>query len=138
MSVSGLLFVVQDLRKTRDFYKKLGFIFKEETSDFAKAYMNWFSLEFVPADKVEPTLFQKVADTENVKNKGAGLFVQISVDNVDDYHKDLIEKGFKPSSEPKDWTWGRREFVLRDPDGYKLVFFSKTKPSKTYREKVSS
>lgn len=33
--------------------------------------------------------------------------------------------GMKPSSEPRDWPWGRREFVLRDPDGYKLVFFKK-------------
>jgi len=22
------------------------------------------------------------------------------------------------------WPWGKREFVVKDPDGYKLVFFS--------------
>lgn len=24
---------------------------------------------------------------------------------------------------PRDWPWGNREFVLKDPDGYKLVFW---------------
>jgi hypothetical protein len=31
----------------------------------------------------------------------------------------------KPEDVPKDIPQGRREFMLRDPDGYKLVFFTK-------------
>ncbi len=50
-----------------------------------------------------------------------------SVENVDDYYKQLLDKGIKPSSEPKDWEWGNREFVVKDPDGYRLVFFNKVK-----------
>jgi len=127
VSISGLLFVVQDLSKTVEFYKKLGFIFKDESPDFAKAYLNWFWIEFVPFEKVEPSLFKKVADTENSDSKGAGLFVEVSVDDVDAYYQKVVAAGLKPSSEPHTWDWGRREFVLRDPDGYKLVFFKKTK-----------
>ena len=56
-------------------------------------------------------------------NKGAGLFLYFEVDDVDEYYEDLLSKGLKPSSEPRDWPWGNREFVIRDPDGYKLVFF---------------
>ena len=124
-SISGIFCVVSDLEKTIEFYEKLGFDFKKRTADYATAYLNWFWIEFVVADKVEPTLFQKVADVENVENKGAGLFVHISVENIDEFHKAVIAKGMKPSSEPRDWPWGRREFVLRDPDGYKLAFFQK-------------
>jgi hypothetical protein len=43
------------------------------------------------------------------------------IDYVDAYYRDLIAKGLKPSSEPRN-----REFVICDPDGYKLVFFNKS------------
>jgi len=58
-------------------------------------------------------------------NKGAGLYLYISVDNVDKFYKKLLSKKLKPSSAPRDWPWGNREFVIRDPDGYKLVFFKR-------------
>jgi len=51
--------------------------------------------------------------------------VNISVQSVDEFYEAMLAKGLKPSSEPLDFPWGRREFVLADPDGYKLVFFSK-------------
>jgi hypothetical protein len=35
------------------------------------------------------------------------------------------EDGITPSTEPKDWPWGQREFVVRDPDRYKPVFYLK-------------
>lgn len=125
-SVSGILCFVQDLDKTIEFYEKLGFIFKERTSvDFATARLNWFWMEFVKRDKAEPSVFQKEVKTDDSKLGGAGLFVHISVQDVDEFYTALVEKGLKPSSDPKDFPWGRREFVLRDPDGYKLVFFSK-------------
>jgi catechol 2,3-dioxygenase-like lactoylglutathione lyase family enzyme len=124
-SISGLLFCVKDLDDTKEFYEKLGFRFASETEGYLKGYINWFWVEFVPLDKVEPTLFQKIADIEDVKGKGAGLFIELNVDNVDEFYDELKSKGLKPSSEPRDWPWGRREFVLRDPDGYKLVFFQK-------------
>ena len=66
--------------------------------------------------------FRKEAQLEH---KGAGIFLYLSVENVDEAYKDLIAKGFNPSSEPRDWPWGNREFVIRDPDGYKLVIFKK-------------
>ena len=55
------------------------------------------------------------------------MFVYISVDDVDEFYRGLAQKGLKPSSEPRDWPWGNREFVIRDPDGYKLVFFKRNK-----------
>ena len=58
-------------------------------------------------------------------NKGAGLYLYISVDNVDKFYKKLLSKKLNPSSAPRDWPWGNREFVIRDPDGYKLVFFKR-------------
>lgn len=64
--------------------------------------------------------FEKDAFSEQ---KGAGLYIYINVDNIDGYYQGLVDKGYKPSSEPRDWPWGNREFVLRDPDRYKLCFY---------------
>jgi len=59
--------------------------------------------------------------------KGLGIFTYVEVEDVDAYFKFLKENGIRMSSEPRDWPWGKREFVVRDPDGYKLVFYSPVK-----------
>ncbi len=124
-SVSGILCFVSDLEQTVGFYKKLGFLFNERTSaDSATARLNWFWIEFVAKDKAEQSVFQKENDIDKSQLNGAGMFVHISVQNVDEFHEASMAKGLKPSCEPKDFPWGRREFIIRDPDGYKLVFFS--------------
>lgn len=123
-SVSGVMCAVKDLDETVSFYQMLGFNFKKRTDDFAIGYINWFWVEFVPKEKVEKSTFLEHAG-HNVAEKGAGVFLHMSVDNVDEYYHMVIEKVLKPDCEPKDFAWGRREFILTDPDGYKLVFFAK-------------
>lgn len=124
-SVSGLLFFVKDLDKTVEFYEKLGFSFKTRTADYAVAYLNWFWLEFVALDKAEETVYKKQLPSLADAVTAAGPFVHISVQNVDEFYEAMCAKGFKPASEPKDFPWGRRELILLDPDGYKLVLFQK-------------
>ncbi|MEI9913419.1 MAG: VOC family protein [Candidatus Saccharibacteria bacterium] len=123
-SVSGFVCYVKDIDKTTDFYETLGFVFDKKEPDHASMHLNFFWMDFHPQDKEDKPEFQKEA---NLENKGAGMFVYISVDDVDEFYKELSDKGLKPSSEPRDWPWGNREFALRDPDGYKLVFFKRNK-----------
>ena len=130
-SIAGLLFYVKDIQITADFYESLGFTVVEKRDDYLSIRLNWFWMDFHPqdmedkqslrSDELKPD-FQKEA---NLGHKGAGMFVYISVEDVDDFYKGVLAKGLKPSSEPKDWPWGNREFVLRDPDGYKIVFFKR-------------
>lgn len=122
VSVAGVVCYVKDTKKTAVFYKKLGFKFHKRTPEHVSIYLNWFWMDFHPQNKEDKPEFQKEA---NLKNKGAGLFLYIRVDDVDKVYNTLIKKGLKPSSKPRDWPWGNREFVIRDPDGYKLVFFNK-------------
>lgn len=124
-SISGILFLVKDLDKTAEFYEALGFTFKTRTPDYATAYLNWFWIEFVAYEKAEKIVFQKESNFGEAEHNGAGLFVHISVQNVDEFYGAVLTKGIKPSSEPSNFPWGRREFIVRDPDGYKLVFFQK-------------
>jgi catechol 2,3-dioxygenase-like lactoylglutathione lyase family enzyme len=123
-SISGYVCYVKDTAKTADFYEKLGFIITKREPDHVSIRLNWFWADFHPQDEEDKPEFQEEA---NLDNKGAGIFIYVSVDDVDGYYQELLEKGLKPSSEPRDWAWGNREFVLRDPDGYKLVFFKKIK-----------
>ena len=124
VSISGLTLYVKDLDITSDFYEKLGFRAGKRDEHSLTYYLNWFWIEFVLIAPAKGTIFEKEAFASP---KGSGAYIAVSVDDVDEYYQKLISEGIKPSSEPRDWDWGRREFVLRDPDGYKLVFFKKIK-----------
>ncbi|HTH71751.1 MAG TPA: VOC family protein [Candidatus Pristimantibacillus sp.] len=124
VSVSGIVFYAKDMAKTAEFYKTLGFRIDKNEPDHLSVGLNWFWMDFHPQDKEDKPDFQKEAVLEP---KGAGLFVYVKVDDVDEFYQGLLAKGLKPSSEPRDWPWGNREFSLRDPSGYKLVFFNKSK-----------
>lgn len=85
-------------------------------------YLNWYRIDFVAVDKENKPDIQKEAE---VDDKGAGVFLYFSVDDVDETYKELLSLGLKPSSEPQNMSWGNREFILRDPDGYKIVLFKR-------------
>jgi catechol 2,3-dioxygenase-like lactoylglutathione lyase family enzyme len=124
-SVSGFTCYVKDIKKTAGFYKALGFKLEKQEDNYLLVRLNWFSIDFRAAASENKAEFQKEADAEP---KGSGIFINISVGDVDKFHKGVLAKGLKPSSEPRDWPWGTREFVIRDPDGYKLVIFKRGKP----------
>jgi hypothetical protein len=46
------------------------------------------------------------------------------VPDVDGYHAKLRSQGVKGISSPKTQFYGIRDFVVRDPDGYRLTFYS--------------
>jgi catechol 2,3-dioxygenase-like lactoylglutathione lyase family enzyme len=123
-SIAGLVCYVEDLNKTAVFYEALGFRFGKRTPNSLTVYLNWFWVEFCAQDLEDKAEFQKEA---HLDPRGAGMFVCVKVEDVDAFYEGVVAKGLQPSSEPRNWSWGRREFVLRDPDGYKLVFFQKSK-----------
>ncbi len=120
-----MVYFVSDLQETISFYEILGFDFKKRSNDWAIGYINWFWLEFVQKDKSEETVFRQEIEKDESRVGGAGSFLHLSVNNVDEFYELIVEKGLEPSSTPNNFAWGRREFVIRDPDGYKIVFFSK-------------
>lgn len=128
-SIAGIVCYVSDINKTAKFQEALGFKFDKREPDHVSVRLNWFWIDFHPEDKEDKPEFQKEADLSNKRsfssNKGAGIFLYISVEDVDEFYKYLLSKGLKPLSGPRDWPWGNREFILRDPDGYKLVFFKR-------------
>ncbi len=118
-SISSLLFFSKNLKRTSEFYKALGF--KPEIKDsMVSFYVNWFSVNFIDKKHSE---FKSGFEGD----LGRGMFIYMKVDDVDKFYKFVLKKGIKPASIPRDWPWRNREFVVKDPDGYRLVFFNKIK-----------
>ncbi len=111
VSISGVIYRVRDIKKTAEFYKNLGFLITNQDDDMVSIRLNWFWVDFIKAD-----------DHYSTGNDNEYLY--ISVDNVDEIYGELKEKNLKPT-EPETFKTGRRETMLSDPDGYKLVFFQK-------------
>jgi catechol 2,3-dioxygenase-like lactoylglutathione lyase family enzyme len=107
-SISGITCYAKDLAKAAEFYEALGFRRGKEEPDRVTFYVNWFFVTLVAQDR-----------------EADGQALYIKVDDVEDFHKAVVSKGMKPAGEPEVRPSGNREFVLRDPDGYKLAFFQK-------------
>jgi catechol 2,3-dioxygenase-like lactoylglutathione lyase family enzyme len=50
------------------------------------------------------------------QSRGAGVHINLEVEDADALHESLRRQGLEPS-DPTDRPWGR-QFVLTDPDGY--------------------
>lgn len=57
--------------------------------------------------------------------KGRGMYIYVLVDDIDNTYSRLQKNGITPYTEQKNWDWGNREFIVKDPDGYKLCFWQK-------------
>src|SRR3989344_4733550 len=111
------LFYTNDIKATAKFYEQLGFTV-EKGADTVKIKLGDFRLVFT---NEHTTLIQNESGAEP---KGLGIFTYVEVADVDAYWDWLKKKGVRASTKPRDWPWGKREFVVKDPDGYKLVFYS--------------
>ncbi len=111
------LFYASDLEKTADFYERLGFSIQKDT-ETVRIKLGDFTLAFIDENKTP------IQNESGIKPKGLGIYTYIEVGDVDNYFEAVKKNGITPRTEPKSWPWGKREFVVKDPDGYKLVFYS--------------
>lgn len=118
MKVTNILFWVQENRISEKFYKKLGFSVDESTDFYSEISLGGFKITLVNMRDEDEFAGDSLAG-----EKGKGMYVYIHVDDVDEHYAKLVDEGFKPHTVPRNWPWGNREFVLKDPDGYKLVFW---------------
>jgi catechol 2,3-dioxygenase-like lactoylglutathione lyase family enzyme len=120
-SGAGIVCYVDDIAKTIEFYERLGFQFKLKEATRATAYLNWWWIDFHQLDTPDAPPWHT---SRTAGNEEAGALFYFSVDNVQRAYEELIGKGFNPPSEPVDLR-GNREFLITDPDGYRLVFFKR-------------
>ena len=62
-----------------------------------------------------------VQQPETMLKRGRGVHFVLGVGDVDNYYRELTERGVKVSR-PADEGWGGRFIAVRDPDSYRLFF----------------
>ena len=114
--LNSILLYTRNPRVSAAFYKKLGFRIGKPLGAMIHATLG--EIAFTLLDQKRATFQQDAPRT-----KGAGVFFCIKVQSVDGLYRSLVKKGLRPSSAPHDWPWGNREFAIKDPDGYRIVFY---------------
>jgi uncharacterized glyoxalase superfamily protein PhnB len=122
MRITNLLFWVQENKLSEKFYKKLGFEIRQSDDNHSVVSLQDFGIDLVSMR--DEGIFAKDSMSGD---KGRGVYVYVRVDDIDAKYSQLITLGFTPATKPRDWGWGNREFILKDPDGYKLCFWQPIK-----------
>lgn len=121
-SISGITCLVKDIQATADFYEALGFRIGKQDDNHVTCYVNWFWIDFIAESQASTPEHQ--AESQ-IANRGAGEYLHLKVENADEFYEGVVAKGMTPDGKPEGNRTNGRSFVLRDPDGYKLVFFEK-------------
>lgn len=117
MKITHLVCWVQENKLSEKFYRKLGFSVERSDEEHSLVVLGGFGLDLVSMRDDG-----KFANDSMAAEKGLGLYIYVRVDDVDAKYQEIVVLGLQPTK-PKDWPWGNREFILRDPDGYKLCFW---------------
>jgi hypothetical protein len=139
----GIHIKAKDVNKSKDFYLKFGFepVFaygkpewlgslKAINPKMGTAPENYDGVTFDAGSSlleianghsaVRPEVFQ--AEISNSK-----ISAMIHVDSVSDVVRICEENQFKISVPIKEYPWGTKEVVIKDPDGFVLVFIESLK-----------
>lgn len=120
--VAGIILLVDDIKKSTTFYEKLGFIVTEEKLDIATTLnLGDFWVELLHKSKV---VSEEYKEDAGATHKGAGIYLQVQVKDVDAVYKKVVANGIRPLGKPQDYPWQQREFIVTDPNGYRVAFFS--------------
>ncbi|MFA6601925.1 MAG: VOC family protein [Candidatus Paceibacterota bacterium] len=114
------LLYISDMKASFEFYDKLGFNPQKSKAGIGLK-LGDYSVYLLDENQTP------IKNESGLKPKGLGIYSYVEVDDVDAYYAYVLTKGIEPRTQPKTWPWGKREFVVKDPDGYKLVFFSSVK-----------
>lgn len=114
--------VVSDMKRAKEFYaEKLGL---EVATDYRQNDDNWWVTLILPGGGASITLARS-STTSNEPPKPGTLGFYLSTSDIAAAHKELNEKGVKPS-EIQDHLYGPgsgvKFFQLQDPDGNQVTF----------------
>ncbi len=133
------MLMVQDMAASLHFYTHiLGFEFDEgwpnkEQPLWASLSLNDQVVMIGAAMEPDPSwcededtlkLQKEMLDVFQKGTPGAGVSFYFVIDGVDEYFSGVKERGGKPRTEPKTQFYGLRDFMILDPDGYRLQMYS--------------
>ena len=111
---SRSVLAVQDLaRSTRFYIEVLGF--QLDPVD-AKGW------SFLSMDSFKLMLGECADEIAATETGNHSWFVRLMIEGLDEYHRVISSRGAEVIAEPAAKRWGLREFVIRTPDGHRIMF----------------
>ena len=108
-------FLVDDLVRSMDYYRKLGFAFGEPWNGFyAIGVMDGLELHLKEAPKNDADRSYRRA---NEHLDGAA-----GVDGIEAFHDQCLANGARIIKPLTETAWGTKDFYVEDPDGYIIAF----------------
>ena len=105
----------QDMSSARHFYEdKLGLELREVTYDWYVGY--WLA----PSHYTTLCISSSPSENEQWGAEGRGVVVDFMVADVDETHRQLLQRGVVFEHPPTDFPWGLRQAKFKDPAGYTL------------------
>jgi catechol 2,3-dioxygenase-like lactoylglutathione lyase family enzyme len=108
--ISAITLATHDMDRAVRFYRALGLVVhhRDEAAGFTSFALGPGYLNLIGADPA--------------RTWGWWGRVIIHVESVDDFYRDLVERGLRAEAPPADAPWGERFFHIVDPDGHELSF----------------
>lgn len=120
---------VRDMKKTIAFYRdllgfKMGMCFPNASNpEYVDLSRDGMILMFIPADNIGIGSNEKLGT-------GVNLYLQID-EGIDEYYRELKNKGIEFAVDIKDEPYGIRDFTIMDINGYYLTFNQASSADKT-------
>jgi len=110
--------VVRDIKRSTDFYRRLGFDLLRDGGDFVE--LTWEDHRLFLA---ELSAFPEIGEIELPAPPRFPLAnIRVMVHNVDDHWRAAIEIGARIVLPIGDRYYGLRDFTIADPDGFGVRF----------------
>lgn len=111
---------ISSVEKTYNFYKELGAKILEKDEDKVVAKLGDFNFHFIK-DTSEP--FDEYLHATRKEGRGQGSLFYIEVEDLMEFYFELKNSALGATTSIFVNNWNGEEFLLEDPDGYKLVFY---------------
>ena len=112
--------VVRDIKRSTEFYRRLGFSLLRDGGDFVE--LTWEDHQLFLA---EPSAFHEIGPVELPATRSfPPANVRVMVSNVDDHWRLARDIGARIVVPIADRHYGLRDFTIADPDGFGVRFAS--------------
>lgn len=123
VAVVQVNFVVADLERSRDFYRRLGFMFRSRSRQGVENVEAWVSTEAGVTIVLHSAEFASWWDPSTPGPAAGGPEIDLELDSpnlLDAVVGELRASGATIAKQPVDMSWGQRFAIVLDPDGYRI------------------